>query len=196
MKKILAAILALLALTLTSCGNTGAQTDAPDGYALFANDAVDYTFCYPTDWEVDYQTGISSIQKNTASSSVYASYARVSVMAFDASTDGAKAYWASYKKDIAATYGNYEDLGESEIKLDDAAALRVKYKASLTPNPEDESAEKPTVYTFEQVICVRNGSVYIITFSATAEDYEDCLAGFEAVLQYFSFKKDLINNLF
>ncbi len=209
LKKILSLLLAVTAL-LTFCGcaqNTEGE-DLPDGSLRFNNDAADYTFVYTDDWSVDYQTGISSLQKNTAGSSVAATYARISVMAFDGGNcESAREYWQSYKAEIKANYGSFavdkesiatDDNGNEtegiEIKLDDAAALRVKYTADL--NRSDDTSSESIPYTFEQVICLRNGSMYILTFSAREGDYDTCLAGFEQVINSFEFKKDLINNLF
>lgn len=202
-------LIAALALTLCACTqNSGDDESLPDGSIRFNNDAADYTFVYTDDWSVDYQTGISSLQKNTANSSVTATYARISVMAFDGgSCESAREYWQEYKAEIKANYGSFEvdqsststdDSGNTaegiEIKLDDAAALRVKYTADL--NRSGDTSADSVAYTFEQVICLRNGSLYILTFSAREGDYDTCLAGFEQVINSFEFKKDLINNLF
>lgn len=210
LKKIFAALTVLvMLLALCACGdNVGDDTSVPEGCLLFQNDAADYTFIYSNDWTVDYQTGISSLQKNTANSSVAATYARISVMAFDGGNcESAREYWEAYKSEIKANYGSFavdEDSKETddsgkitegiEIKLDDAAALRVKYTADL--NRSDDTSAEHIAYTFEQVICLRNGSMYIITFSARGDDYDTCLAGFEQVINSFEFKKDLISNLF
>lgn len=209
-KKIIAAFAVIAALLVfCSCGQEPAgDTSVPDGCLRYNNDAADYTFIYNDDWTVDYQTGISSLQKNTASSSVAATYARISVMAFDGGKcESARDYWEQYKSEIESTYGSFEvdessasQDGEGnktegiEIKLDDAAALRVKYKADLKRS--EDTSDETVPYTFEQVICLRNGSMYILTFSARGDDYDTCLSGFEQVISSFEFKKDIINNLF
>lgn len=213
LKKILSFLLiAALALTFCGCAQNGDGDESlPDGSLRFNNDAADYTFVYTDDWSVDYQTGISSLQKNTANSSVAATYARISVMAFDGgSCESVREYWQEYKAEIQTYYSSFavdqDDISADEngnvtegreIKLDDAAALRVKYTADLKGRDSGETSDSDNVpYTFEQVICLRNGSMYILTFSAREGDYDTCLAGFEQVISTFEFKKDLINNLF
>ncbi len=213
LKKIISFLL-VAAVLFTLCGcvpNDTNDENLPDGSLRFNNDAADYTFVYTDDWSVDYQTGISSLQKNTANSSVTATYARISVMAFDGGDcESVRDYWQEYKTEIQTYYSSFkvddDDVSADEtgnvtegreIKLDDAAALRVKYTADLKGRDSGETSDSDSVpYTFEQVICLRNGSMYILTFSAREGDYDTCLAGFEQVISTFEFKKDLINNLF
>lgn len=199
MKKMIAAVLLLCVLMMASCSNE-TDTDAPEGTLKFENDIVDYTFCYPDTWRVASENGISSVEYTSANGHT----AKVSVMAFDTDADSATEYWETYKKDIAATFNMDPALDESrqdtasdeseqntasdkkdpyymsEVKLDGVSALKVAYTASY--------GASENLYRFDQVICIRYGTVYIITFSSLNDDYVLYSSGMDKVITYFKFK--------
>lgn len=209
MKKITALLVIICILVLTSCGGNDDNTTAPEGALKFENDVVDYTFCYPATWRISSETGISSVEYTSASGHT----AKVSVMAFETDAQSVNDYWNSYKKDISKTFSNFtligpngesitgdasstetsehmtesattadesRDIDGTELMLDGVVALKVSYTASY--------GASENVYRFDQVICLRNGTVYLVTFSALNNDYAAYVSGFDTVVNYFHFK--------
>lgn len=209
MKKIMALLVIICILVLTSCGGNDDNTTAPEGSLKFENDVVDYTFCYPATWRISSETGISSVEYTSASGHT----AKVSVMAFETDAQSVNDYWNSYKKDISKTFSNFtligpngesitgdassaetsehmtesaattdesRDIDGTELMLDGVVALKVSYTASY--------GASENVYRFDQVLCLRNGTVYLVTFSALNNDYAAYVSGFDTVVNYFHFK--------
>lgn len=184
MKKTLLLLLSLaLLFALASCGSSSGES-VEDGKSVAGydagNKAVDYSFVYPDTWQISENTGVVAIRRDCDDSDATARYASISVMAFtlEDSDQGAKQYWESYQKDIEKTCSDFKILNEDEITLGNTVALRAKYTGSLTE----------TVYTFNQVVCIRNGSVYLVTLTAVESDYETVFPDFETVCSGFSFR--------
>lgn len=208
MKKLIAVVLLLCVLMMASCSNK-TDTEAPEGTLKFENDIVDYTFFYPDTWRVASENGISSVEYTSANGHT----AKVSVMAFDTDADSVNEYWETYQKDIVATFNvdptpdeskpdtasdeiqqdtasdeseqdtasdKSEPYYKSEVKLDGVTALKVSYTASY--------GASENLYRFDQVICIRYGTVYIITFSSLNDDYVLYSSGMDKVITYFKFK--------
>lgn len=202
MKKTIAAILILLLAlaSLTACG--GQKIDETEGRKIAGkqagNDAVDYSFAYPEEWELGDNNGMVSIRLDCNKSDAIAQYASINVTTFSLadSNTGARDYWNKYKKDVAENLKDFTMLGSSgggesgeagssaaaaaegeEIKLGGTPALKVRYSARVT--------EK--TYLFDQIICCRNGAVYIITFTATNDDYETAKPALDVLQETFVF---------
>ncbi len=210
MKKITALLVMICILVLTSCSGNDDNTVTPEGALKFENEVVDYTFCYPATWRISSETGISSVEYTSASGHT----AKVSVMAFETDAQSVNDYWNMYKNDISKTFGNFtlitpdgesntgassaaassagtsgpvtesadrsRDIDGTELMLDGVVALKVSYTASY--------GASENVYRFDQVICLRNGTIYLLTFSALNSDYAAYVSGFDTVVNYFHFK--------
>ena len=205
-KKIIAtALAAVSALLLASCGNGPVISDE-DGRTIAGrqagNEAVDYSFAYPKEWELGRNDGVIAIRLDCNESDAVAEYASINVLEFtlaDANT-GARDYWNGYKKDLAETLKDFTVLGAptetagsadesaaaeasapaaegEEIKLGGTVALKVRYSGRVT--------EK--TYLYDQIICCRNGTVYMITFTATNDDYPKAKPALDVVAETFVF---------
>ena len=172
--------LLLCALFLCACNKTPDPTDAPEGCLRAGNDAVDYTFCYADDWLLDRNDGMIAIKYNVGGGKTIA-YASISVQVFTLADSGAGAnnYWEQYRKDLENLYGDQIEFASEkmETKLGGVIANRNQYTLKLS----DVS------YTFEQVLCVRGGVVYIVTLTAPEGSYDTVLPCFETVISTFEF---------
>ena len=88
--------------------------------------------------------------------------------------------WQVYldKGTLEKTFSDYALEGESELKLDGVPAVRKEYRGSLTE----------TAYRFVQVFCIRNGTIYQITFTANDADYERYITALDTIVTNFHFK--------
>ncbi len=200
-KRTAALLLAIAALAaFTACGGKKIDEAANRKIAgrQAGNDAVDYSFAYPEEWELGENNGVISIRFDCNKSDAVARYTTINVTTFslaDSST-GARNYWNDYKKLLAERLGDFtmlnkpaksetsgETSGETseadgkEIKLGGTVALKVHYSAKLTEN----------TYLYDQIICCRNGAVYIVTLTATNDDYETAKSALDVVEQTFVF---------
>jgi len=207
-KKIFAALLAVSLIFILCACSDGGKIIAPEGEAVAGfssgNKAVDYSFTYPDSWELAENDGVVLIRKDVNDSDMIAEYASVNVLTFGlADTNlGARDYWKQYKEDLAKTFNDFEMIGAEtsgapesvdengvsetpeatnegeEITLGGVAALKVRYSARIT--------EK--TYIYEQVVCCRYGNVYILTLTASNDDYESVRDAFAKVITSFVFE--------
>lgn len=174
---------AVLALSLCACGGNG-ETVVQDGEKLAGkgggNEAVDYTFAYPEEWELSENNGVIAIRYDCNPSDAVAEYASISVMVFSLSgseSQYAKDYWDTYEQDIKKNLNDYEMLDTAELTVDKYPAYKVKYSATMN--------EK--TYIFEQVLCSTGADIYIITLTASEKDYETASPALKTVYESFSF---------
>lgn len=181
MKKFLAMLLALTALLLSACSNdTTADESMPENTNKTVNEAVDYYFYYPKAWELDRNDGMISIKSNMSTIASQQSFASISVTSYNLPDPKqlVDTYWEKYSEDISATFNEYEFLNEEKIELDKIVAARYEYTGKLSGNK----------YKFSQVICIRNGIVYLVTLTAKEADFDKTVIDFEKVIEYFHFK--------
>lgn len=174
-------LLLLAALLLCACSGGENSGDAPEGCLRMENDAVDYTFCYNEAWETDRSDGMVGIKYNVAGDSSLA-YASISVMSFTLANSnmGANNYWDDYRADLVDLYGEriaFETEKEA-CELDGVPASRNRYTLLLSD----------VTYTYEQVICIRYGVVYLVTLTSPEGSYENTIGCFETVIGTFEFK--------
>lgn len=173
--------LLLASLLLCACSRGESNGDAPEGCVRMENDAVDYTFCYDETWEIDRSDGMVGIKYNVAGGSSIA-YASISVMSFTLadSSMGANNYWDTYRADLADLYGERIafESEKAECELAGIPANRNHYTLQLSD----------ATYTYEQVVCVRYGVVYLITLTSPEGSYERTIDCFNTVIETFRFK--------
>ena len=170
MKKITAILLALLAiLSLSACG---AGDNAPSGMKLASNEVCDYYFYVPTNWTVDMSTGVASAyySKNDRSNISMTSYALSKTMT-------AEEYWESIKRSYTSLFA---EMSEPEVKttaLDGVEAKQYTY----TVKAANEQ------FKIMQVFCVKGDTVYVFTFTASPEKFEEHIDKVALVLAEFRF---------
>ncbi|MBQ5648666.1 MAG: hypothetical protein IIV03_00865 [Clostridia bacterium] len=169
MKKITALILSLIAVfALASCGTN----DAPSGMKLASNEVCDYYFYVPTNWTVDMSTGVTSAyysEKDRSNISM-TSYALSGEMTADS-------YWESIRSTYAALFA---EMSEPEVKttaLDGVEAKQYTYVAKAGTEQ----------FKIMQIFCVKGETVYVFTFTATPEKFEEHIDKVALVLAEFRF---------
>ncbi len=171
-KAIILVAITLLTLVTSSCSKQ--EAGAPDGMKTLSNELVDYNLFIPTGWIADTSTRfISAYVSDTDRSNI-------SVEAFeveDSSTTPAS-FWEKYKADFEGTFSNMEIETEETMLLGGVAANKYVYTANVTGGD----------FKFMQVIAIRGVTVYIFTYTAAVELYENHIQAVEAVLSNFSFK--------
>ncbi len=179
MKHKIALLLALLLLVtpvLTACGgNTDPGVTLPDGMQLgYAGDG--YTFYAPVRWQVSEAGGVPT--------AMVSSVDRTSLTCVRIESDkSAAAYFSESEAELTARLFEYTltNEGSDSLTLGGVAAIRRVYTAKV----------EGTAYKFMQVLCQKDGYIYLLTYTAenTAKEnetskfdthYEDATAAISA----------------
>ena len=175
-QKLICIILIILSiLCIASCSDS----ENSELKLSVTNDAVDFTVYYPDGWVIETNEpksavislvyGENGIESNKSS-------IRVTELSIKNQYLTAKSYWDSFLEEFKSQFGAISILDEKNIKLDDADAFRVHFTTEVAGERFD----------FIQVLAIRNGNVYTITYSAKENDFvPDTL---DTVVQYFKFK--------
>lgn len=164
--------------TLAACKNSE-DTWQPAGMKLASSEDADYKLWIPESWTVDMSTGITSAYVSSADLS------NISLVAMNLSGDDnyltPEDYWESYKADLAATFPDIaydEDTANGiSLLLDGTAAMKYSYTATVTG----------TAFHFQSVICIKNGTVYLLTYTAQPASYERNLESVQSIIDNFKF---------
>ncbi len=211
MKKTLLLLLTLLLClgALTACG--GRDDYVPNGFKRISHDNAEYYLYVPTSWVSDLSTGVTAAyvsEKDRSSISFMAfevndAILQVTPAETEAATDAAPAdetaetaetgevegglpeiktveeYWAYYETQFASTFSDmtYSKKGEDRM-LAGMKAKTYVYTASVTG----------TVYQFMQVAALKEGTVYIFTYTSTEEVFDSHLEEVGKILEYISLK--------
>lgn len=155
MKRILSILLIVLALcALSSCSGNG---EVPKGMKLASDTGVvDYSLFVPESWIIDASDGKTMVHvSETDRSSV--SVAQWNLTEELSSID---AWWANYKEQISEAFAEMTVVTEGEkTVVDGKAASKYVYSAKLGENK----------YPFMVVATLRNGSIYVITYTSVGE---------------------------
>ena len=173
-----AAAAAVCLSVFTSC-SSGSDSWHPAGMKLASSEDADYKMWVPESWTVDMSTGITSAYAGSGD------YSNVSVTAQNLSGEQnyltPSEYWEIYKTDLEATFPDiaYDEDTEGGISLllDENAAMKYSYTATVTG----------TEFHFISVVCIRSGTVYLITYTAQPAIYENHLEEVQNILDNFSF---------
>jgi hypothetical protein len=189
MKKFIATLLAAATLLipvlgLSSCKNNTADTSAPEKTKKAGNEAVDYYFYYPEDWQLDRNDGMISIKYNTSQSTKAEKYASISITTYNLSeqNQGVNDYWNKvYEPNLKSTFtkDTYSSIDNKELQLDGVSAARKGYSGKFNDS----------TYKFVSVICNRYGYAYLITFTAAEGDYDKTVGALDTIINNFHFTK-------
>lgn len=167
-------------LTFASCGNSD-DAWQPAGMKLASSEDADYKLWIPESWTVDMSTGITSAYVSSTDLS------NISLVAMNLSGDDnyltPGEYWESYKADLASTFSDIaydEDTANGiSLLLDGNAAMKYSYTATVTG----------TAFHFQSVICIKNGTVYLLTYTAQPGAYERNLDSVQSIIDNFRFSE-------
>ena len=188
--KILAIILlsVMLISAFSSCSDKG---DSPDGFQLIACEGDKFRLYVPTQgWAANTESG-----STCALFSVDPYIAINAFVADDAGEMDADAYWAYSEEILKSEHKEgYAFVSAGKTTLDGQPAKKVVYtvKTSLHGEKENENKdENATEYKIMTVLCRYKDEMYVITYSAPAEEHYDLyVSEFEGdggVLDYFKF---------
>lgn len=182
MRRIKVLSLLILALVVfSSCGNQN-TSGAPTGMKELSNEITDYYVYIPEDWTGDISTGVvSALAYDKSNISVMELAAGEGIYDVDS-------YFAEYEKQLKEVLTDYKLEGEpTKATLGGYAANDYRYSGSLSG----------TTYMYRQVITLINRSfagvtndyrVYIITYTAKSEYYEEHLDEVDRIIESFKFK--------
>ncbi len=178
MKKFLLIISAMLLLiTASSCSEE--DTGLPEGMALLDNEAVDYLFYYPEEWQADRNDGMVSTYVSDKDRS------NVSVTTFAASSDVASVEGyltmgdTTYFDNMRETFPDLEMISDGEeISLGGVPAKQYVFTATVAGE----------VYKFRQVIAYRYGYIYMLTYTSTSEGFDSHTDEVNSIITEFKFK--------
>ncbi len=168
-------ITALLAISLTLGGCGASEANAPAGYTEISDEGLNYHFYVPSNWTPDISTGMTSAYYDGRDPS------NVSITAFeleDVSINSVDAYWELNEADLKLILPNLEYVDISDAKLGGADAKQYTYTASMSDMD----------YKFMQVVAIKSNTVYIFTYTATAENYDSHIEDVISMIDYFEFK--------
>ncbi len=172
-KLLLLLVLVLLTAAVASCKSED-QYSAPAGFQTVSDENADYCFYVPDDWTADLSTAAAGAYCNSADPS------SVSVMAWELeySDSDLDDWWKTNTEDLALTFSNINVEDEQNTTLDDNYAKRYTYTADLGPN----------TYKFMQEACIKNGSVYVFTYTSLTDTFDSHLDEVEEMLSFFIIK--------
>ena len=177
----------LMVFSLCACDSSDPAV-AGEGQKLAGrdagNEAVQYSFAYPEEWELFRNDGVVEIQYDCNESDAVAEYATITVLGFTLSDSDqtAKEYWAEQKPEAESVFTDFKELDIEEYDtaekyLDDAPAMKVKYSGKMNDR----------TYISDQIICCRLGEVYLVTLVVPEEYYDSVSSALMSVKDSFKF---------
>jgi len=176
----------MLALSCASCSPsvTEAGIAIPNDMQAIAGEAGDYDLIVPANWLVETTVGITSAYaEDEARSSV-----TVTANELTAEVTSIEAYWDMFAEEFAATFADFAmvDAEPSDVVVGSAYedttrhtdALKYRYTATVGG----------VKYQWMQVLCLRGATMYIITYTSTAEQYESNLEDVNKILSHLYFR--------
>ena len=173
------AVLLLVPAMLFSCGGkTEEGIPVPSGMQAIASEAGDYYLMVPAAWTVDTTKGMTSAYAEDAAKS------SVTVCANELTRDivTIEQYWESFSEQFKATFADFAmiDAEPTDVVLEKAEAEGKKYRYTATVGD--------VKYQWMQVLFIRNATLYIVTYTSTAESYESNLDDVNKILGELIFR--------
>ncbi len=174
LKIALIAVLAMYALSLSSCGNSNDPYAPPSGMASATDEKADFCLFVPDDWTVDYSTAAAGAYFSAADPS------SVSVMAWeleytDTTLDD---WWETNVGEVSSVFSDFSLESEENITMSDLYAKKYTYTATLG----DYS------YKIMQAACIKNTTVYLFTYTSIPENFDAHTEEVSDMLEYFVIK--------
>ena len=171
-KGVIALLLLLCALLLLSACSRG-EEGAPSGMKLASGEAVDYLFYVPEAWTVTNATGVTS--------AYYSTRQRTNVSLAAYSLEGkmdAEEYWFTYADAFKETFKDFEVLENTDCTLGGVIGKKYTYQGKFMEAP----------FQFMQIIVIRSGTVYTLTYTAAQSEFDACSEDFNAMVENFRFR--------
>lgn len=172
LKKIIIALFAvILCFCAVSCGDK--DDFVPAGYKRASNKNADHTLYVPEGWVVDMSTGVTSARasKNDSSNISFMSFELdKSLINSETSEDDEKdvieRFWDYYSAEFLKTFPDMkydEEAKGANMLVSKLKAKKYIYTATVT------GAE----YKFMQIVVIKGETVYLLTYTAKAELFDE-----------------------
>lgn len=184
-KKIIIALFAvILCLSAVSCGDK--DDFVPAGYKRASNKNADHSLYVPEGWIVDNSTGVTMARVSKADTS------NISFMSFEldesklsseenAEKDLIDKFWDYYSAEFVKTFPdmkNDEEINGTNLLVSKLKAKKYVYTATVT------GAE----YKFMQIVVIKGETVYLLTYTAKAELFNEHLSTVNKIAGYIEIK--------
>ena len=205
MKKIISILLAVmvLAIPMVSCANGGAEVAIPEGMVLASGDNSAYYLFIPQNWKAvegystyggtaadgsnvvvsTYTAADIGIEETTATTEAEETTAASDTTEAGEALTGAEKYiaeyWAMCKVSFAKELRDFAIESEGKAtKLDGKAAGKFVYTASF----------EGVKYKMQMTVAYSGGLMYIVTYTAKADNYDSHATEVDKILSEFKFK--------
>ncbi len=189
MSAILAAVILLSCVLMTSCGSDKDEDGTPKGMKIASSDAASYKFYVPTTWQCDVSSGATMAHYSMTDTS------SISVMVFtlENSDSDVSDWWKSFLSDFNNVYTDFELISEDdEAVIDEAPASKFVFKGTLVHKDEKSGSETKETFQFLQAAAVRKKAlsapeVYVITYTSSPEVYDSHIEEVNKMIEEFRF---------
>lgn len=167
MKKKILIIVMLAALLLAGCRN---DPEAPAGMKTASGEGADYTLFVPEDWTVDITTGATGAYYSASDTS------GVLVTSWDLpNTDTSlDDWWETNLAEIENVYRNVTVEESENVLIDGNHGVRYVWTGELGDY----------TYRVMQAAAVKNGSVYLFTYTSLPDLYESHIEQVDQMLEF------------
>lgn len=169
--KIIITVLVLCMIVgLTSCAS---DSEAPEGMKNVAREENPFNFYVPQSWMTNSGDVIGAY---------YSSYdkSNISIMPYGGDFDTSEEYWNDFKTRSAEAFSEFEVLEENELAVV-AKRNALQYTYKLTVDGESYQCQK-TILSYGNLF-------YVITYTATVDNFDAHLTDVAAILAAFEFKQ-------
>lgn len=175
MKRLICAVALLLTVaSLVSC--SAEIPDVPEGMIEVSGDTVDYHLYVPDDWTAETSTGVVTAKY---SDSILVNVSMMAATTTEEVTTAAD-YWAQFSESFESSFENFELIEENTaMLLDEHEASRYVYKGTVAGSVSVQ---------YQQIICIKDSVIYLFTYTADPEKYDEYLPDVEEMLENFCFK--------
>ena len=201
MKKIIALVCSVI-LCLGLCACEQQDPDVPEGMKLVETESKDYSLFVPEDWSVDMSTGVVSAYASLVDQSnisftgftvkmrdLYAETVASDDTGSDSEVKGIiDVFWDSYSEDFAETFGDtMKYIDENGEESDSPVYTRTTFGGFEANKYTYTARVTGETYKFTQLVCIEAGYVYILTYTAVTESYDEHLEDVESIIANFGF---------
>lgn len=194
-------LMLVLCFSLCACGEE-TDTNAPEGMKLVETESKDYSLFVPTDWNVDMSTGVVSayaslVDQSNISFTGFAvdqkSLAAETVASDDTDSESSAkgvidVFWESYAEDFSETFGDtMKYIDENGEEVDSPSPIKTTLGGFEANKYTYTARVTGDIYKFTQVVCIEAGYVYILTYTAVTESYDEHLEDVENIISNFRF---------
>ena len=166
----------LLSLPLLLCACAGGADEngvaVPNGTKNAAASEASYYMFVPTDWLADPYGENTMVTVSTYSS------VSLSLTSFE-SDKTPEAYWEESRADFARTLTDFRAEEAENASMDGVAAKRFRFFGKYGE----------TEHGFMQCVCKKDGRLYVLTYTASMDEFAEYEKSVDGVLSYFKFKK-------